>query len=53
VTREARASEIKSKCLSCHTNDQSPEWYGKEGSKVVNEKVFAGKFRKMSCPLNP
>jgi len=51
TTREARAVEIKSKCLSCHTNDQSPEWYLKEGSKTVNEKVFAGKFKKMSCPL--
>ncbi len=51
-SRDERTTEIKSKCLSCHTNDQSPEWYAKEGSKVVNEKVFGSKFKKMSCPLS-
>lgn len=50
-SHEEKTAEIKNRCLACHTNDQSPEWYMKEGSKVVNEKVVAQKFKKMSCPL--
>ncbi len=50
ITREQRAANIKNKCLACHTNDQSPEWYGKD-MKTVNEKVVAQKFKKVSCPL--
>lgn len=53
-TRDERSAMIKNKCLSCHTNDQSPEWYLKEGGKEtknLNEKVFVQKFKKLSCPL--
>lgn len=50
-TREERTAEIKNRCLACHTNDQSIDWYGKEKAKNVNEKIFEQKFKKMSCPL--
>ena len=48
-TPEKNSAHVKSKCLSCHTADQSPEWYGKD-LKTVNEKYFAQKFKKLSCP---
>lgn len=51
VTREQKSAHIKSKCLSCHTFDQSPEWYENNG-KVVNEKYLGQKFKKLSCPLD-
>ncbi|MBP9681736.1 MAG: hypothetical protein KBD76_10050 [Bacteriovorax sp.] len=50
VQHEQRTASIKSKCLSCHTQDQSPEWYGKD-LKTVNEKHVAQKMKKLSCPL--
>ncbi|MDD4974745.1 MAG: multiheme c-type cytochrome [Bacteriovorax sp.] len=49
-THEEKTAQIKSKCLTCHTSEQSPEWYGKD-LKTVNEKVVAKTFKKMSCPL--
>lgn len=48
--REHRITKMKSKCLTCHTAEQAPEWYQKD-QKTVNEKVFSQKFKKMSCPL--
>lgn len=48
-TKEQKTVEIKSKCLACHTAEQSPEWYGKD-SKTVNEKYLAKTFKKVSCP---
>jgi len=47
VTKEERLESIKTKCLSCHTNDQSVEWY--QGT-VLKEDVFLGKLKQMSCP---
>lgn len=44
---------MKNKCLTCHTNDQSPEWYSKNDKGIPtnpNEKVIAEKIKKMSCP---
>ena len=49
-SHEQKVSQIQNKCLSCHTAEQSPEWYGKD-QKVVNEKIVAQKFKSMSCPL--
>lgn len=43
VTKEHRMAEIKNKCLSCHTKDQSPEW--------SDEKIVEQKIKKVSCPL--
>lgn len=48
MTREQKQANIKNKCLTCHTAEMAPEWY--EG-KALNEKTFAVKFKKMSCPL--
>ena len=42
-----REFNIKNKCLSCHTQDQSPEWYD-SGIKVNNK--FDDSYKKMSCP---
>lgn len=42
-----REFNIKNKCLSCHTQDQSPEWYD-SGIKV--NKKFDESYQKMSCP---
>ena len=49
-THEDKIAGIKNKCLSCHTAEQAPEWYGKDSK--INEKVLAQKFKKMSCPLS-
>jgi Cytochrome c554 and c-prime len=49
-THEQKTAHLKSKCISCHTADQSPEWYDKN-LKNLNEKYFAQKFKKLSCPL--
>lgn len=38
---------IKNKCLSCHTPDQSPEWY-ESGLKVTAK--FQESYKKVSCP---
>ncbi|MGZ3789238.1 MAG: multiheme c-type cytochrome [Bacteriovorax sp.] len=48
ITREQKIAAVKSKCLSCHTSEMAPEWYD---GKALNEKTFAQKFKKMSCPL--
>lgn len=48
-TREERTVQIQNKCLTCHTAEQSPEWYEKN---QVNQKNLNVKFKKMSCPLN-
>lgn len=42
ITHEEKIAQIKSRCLTCHTPDQSPEW---------NEKNIPQKIKKMSCPL--
>lgn len=47
VTKEHRMAEMKNKCLSCHTQDQSPEWY----SANVPGKIIDQKIKKVSCPL--
>ncbi len=42
---EERMAGIKSRCLTCHTSDQSPEWH------LGNNSIFAAKLKKVSCPL--
>ena len=42
------AANIKDKCLSCHTPDQSPEWY--ESGIKVKKDVFDEHYKKVSCP---
>jgi hypothetical protein len=45
--KNVRHELIKDKCLSCHTNDQSPEWYK---NNVVDETQFKKMYQKVSCP---
>ncbi len=40
-------SQMSARCLSCHTADQSPEWY--QNAKV-NSTVLAQKLKAVSCP---
>lgn len=47
LAKKDREFNIKNKCLSCHTPDQSPEWY--ESGIKVNEK-FNEAYKKVSCP---
>ena len=50
---EAILSEIKGKCIQCHTRDQSPEWYNKDKRGIstnVKLKKFNSHYKKMSCP---
>jgi nitrate/TMAO reductase-like tetraheme cytochrome c subunit len=44
---EVRNTAIKNKCLSCHTTEQSPEWY--DNGLKVNAK-FDESYKKVSCP---
>jgi hypothetical protein len=46
-TKEERLAAIKTKCIACHSSDQSPEWH-----QYKNEKVFLTKLKKVSCPLS-
>lgn len=47
TSKEERLKFIKSKCLSCHTHDQSPQWYDKK--KVIGKK-FSENIKKVACP---
>ncbi len=41
------------KCLSCHTADQSPEWYNKDDSGLAttpNKKYLERKIKAVACP---
>ncbi len=49
------ARNYESKCIKCHTRDQSPEWYLKDSKGLassLNKKYFAKKLKEMSCPKN-
>ncbi len=44
---------FQAKCITCHTNDQSPEWYNKDVKGLatsLNQKYFAKKLKEVSCP---
>jgi hypothetical protein len=45
--KNVRHELIKDKCLSCHTIDQSPEWYK---NNSVNQDHFKKIYKKLSCP---
>ena len=49
LTQNEKVFNIKNKCLSCHTPDQSPEWY--ENGLKVNAQ-FEDAYKKVSCPIN-
>lgn len=40
-------SDMAQRCLTCHTNDQSPEWY--DGTKV-RDAVVKQKLKTVACP---
>lgn len=53
VDKPSRLAEMKNKCLTCHTKDQSPEWYEKDQKglpKNVDNNVIDAKVKQMSCP---
>lgn len=48
-----KETDYKSKCLKCHTTDQSPSWYDKDSkgiAKNLNLKYFNAKLKSVSCP---
>lgn len=47
ISTVVRLDNIKTRCLSCHTSDQSPEWY--EGEKIKGA-LFDALVKKVSCP---
>jgi hypothetical protein len=50
-----KKTNYQNKCLSCHTQDQSPEWYNKDEkgiAKGLNKEYFAKKLKEISCPKN-
>lgn len=50
---EQKDHMYESKCLSCHTADQSPEWYNKDPKGLatsLNDEYFAKKLKMVSCP---
>lgn len=52
---EAKTVNFQSKCLECHTTDQSPEWYSKDEKGVaseLNKEYFAKKLKSVACPKN-
>ncbi len=51
-SRDQKLTQVKNKCLACHTSDQSPEWYSKD-LKQVNDKIVNQRIKKVSCPLLP
>lgn len=45
--------KYQSKCMECHTRDQSPEWYNKDAKGLAtspNQKYFSKKIKEVSCP---
>lgn len=53
ASRESQAQMV-SKCLTCHTADQSPEWYQKDARGLPGkpaDKVIATKLSAVSCPV--
>lgn len=46
-------TSMASKCIQCHTSDQSPEWYNKDNKGIattLNKKYFAKQLKKVACP---
>lgn len=50
VSASVKKDSMKNKCLSCHTTDQSPEWY-QGNNKNLNAQVYQAKLKQVSCPL--
>ena len=50
VSAANKKDMMKNKCLSCHTTDQSPEWY-QANTKNLNPQVYNAKLKEVACPL--
>ena len=44
---QSNNADMSGKCLTCHTADQSPDWYK---SGVANQAVVAAKIKSVTCP---
>lgn len=52
-TVEQKYTGMKNKCLSCHTPEQSPEWYGKDKRGIqskIDDKIIRSMMKKIACP---
>lgn len=56
-TDEKPKEAYLNKCITCHTPDQSPEWYAKNAPKAgkdlatfINKTYFSKKLKAVSCP---
>lgn len=50
---EELAQSMQNRCLTCHTTDQSPEWYNKDEKGLptdVNQEFYASMVKKVACP---
>jgi len=53
LTGEAKYKKMKSKCISCHDPDQSPQWYDKDEkglARKLNESYLLNKMKIIGCP---
>ena len=46
---EIKTVNYESKCIQCHTSDQSPDWYVKASNKIDQNK-FKQNLKKVACP---
>ena len=54
-SRSEKMAKITKKCLSCHTSEQSPEWYKKNERGLyegANDQKLKKMIKKVACPLN-
>ncbi len=54
-TNAQRMDKITKNCLSCHTSEQSPEWYKKNSRGLydgADSKTVKKMIKKVACPLN-
>lgn len=52
-TKSQLPHSYKDQCISCHTRDQSPNWYDKDTKGLatsLNQKYFSKKLKQVSCP---
>jgi hypothetical protein len=49
TVEEKKVVNYQHKCIQCHTQDQSPDWYEKASTKI-NQKTFNQNLKKVACP---
>ena len=54
LTSDQKYTQMKNACITCHTADQSPEWYQKNSKGLatnkLNEVALLAKMKKIACP---